>query len=39
VGSVGINEIELLSGVKEGDELIISNTSELLGADTVLITN
>lgn len=39
VGSVGINEIELLSGVKEVDELIISNTSELLGADTVLITN
>jgi HlyD family secretion protein len=39
VGSVGINEIELLRGVKEGDELIISNTSELLGADTVLITN
>jgi len=39
VGSVGINEVELKSGVKEGDELIISNTSELLGADTVLITN
>ena len=39
VGSVGINEVELISGVKQGDELIISNTSELLGADTVLITN
>ncbi|MFT7245192.1 MAG: HlyD family secretion protein [Candidatus Azotimanducaceae bacterium] len=39
VGSVGINEVEIVSGLQEGDVIIISNTAELLGAQTVLITN
>jgi HlyD family secretion protein len=39
IGSIGINEVEIVSGLKEGEAVIISNTAELLGADTVLITN
>lgn len=39
IGSTGINEVEIVSGVKVGEELIISNTAELMGAETVLITN
>jgi HlyD family secretion protein len=39
VGSVGISEVEITSGLHEGDLVIISNTAELLGAETVLITD
>ncbi len=39
IGSVGINEVEIVSGLTEGEVVIISNTAELLGSDTVLITN
>lgn len=39
VGSVGIHEVEIVSGLQAGDEVIISNTAELMGAQTVLITD
>ncbi len=39
VGSVGLNEVEILSGIKRGETLIISNTAELMGVETALITN
>lgn len=39
VGSVGVNEVEVLSGLAEGDLIIISNTAELAGAESVLLTD
>ena len=39
VGSTGLNDVEIISGVEPGETLIISNTAELMGAETVLITN
>jgi len=39
IGSIGVNEVEIVSGLSEGELVIISNTAELLGAETVLITN
>ena len=39
IGSTGLNEVEIQSGVEPGELLIISNTAELMGAHTVLITD
>ena len=39
VGSVGISEVEIVSGLVAGEVIIISNTVELSGAERVLITN
>jgi len=39
IGSIGINEVEIVSGLVAGESIIISNTAELLGAETVLITD
>ncbi len=39
IGSIGINEVEIVSGLSVGESVIISNTAELLGSDTVLIPN
>ena len=39
IGSVSLNEVEVLSGLRVGDRVIISNTVELVGAERVLITN
>ena len=39
LGALSISEVEILSGVKENETLIISDTAELMGSQTVLITN
>ncbi|MEM7362619.1 MAG: HlyD family efflux transporter periplasmic adaptor subunit [Pseudomonadota bacterium] len=39
LGSIGISEVEVISGLTKGEQVIISDTSELMGSDRVLITN
>ena len=39
VGARSLNTVELLSGLNEGDNIIISSTELFANADTVLITN
>lgn len=39
IGAVGLNEVEVISGLSLGERIIISNTAELLGAERVLITD
>ncbi|MEO8430990.1 MAG: efflux RND transporter periplasmic adaptor subunit [Acidobacteriota bacterium] len=39
VGAVSVSEVEIRSGLKEGEKVILSDTSELAGAKNVLIRN
>lgn len=39
IGSSGIDIVEILGGLKAGDELVISNTEQFKGEDTILISN
>jgi HlyD family secretion protein len=37
VGSMSVSEVEIVRGVREGDQLVLSDTSQFEGARTVLI--
>jgi HlyD family secretion protein len=37
VGAVSISEVEITKGLAEGESVIVSDTSDLAGAKTVLI--
>jgi HlyD family secretion protein len=37
VGAVSITEVEILSGLKEGQEIILSDVTRFEGAKTVLL--
>ena len=39
VGSLSVSEVEILSGLRVGDQIIISNTSRFEGAERVLLTD
>ncbi|MBO6655865.1 MAG: HlyD family efflux transporter periplasmic adaptor subunit [Pseudomonadales bacterium] len=39
LGALSITEVEILQGVEENETLIISDTAELMGSQTVLITD
>lgn len=39
VGATSINEVEIVSGLKEGDQIVVSDLSLLGNADSVLLTN
>lgn len=39
VGALGTELVEIMSGLKEGDEIIVSDTSSLRGAQLIYLTN
>ncbi|HSP93850.1 MAG TPA: efflux RND transporter periplasmic adaptor subunit [Thermoanaerobaculia bacterium] len=39
VGAVSVSEVEIVKGLSQGDKVILSDTSELAGAKTVLLRN
>ena len=39
VGAISVSEVEIRSGLREGEKVILSDTSELAGAKNVLIRN
>jgi HlyD family secretion protein len=39
VGAISVSEVEIRTGLREGEKVILSDTSELAGAKNVLIRN
>lgn len=39
VGAVSVSEVEIVKGLSQGDKVILSDTSELAGAKTVMLRN
>ena len=37
VGATSVSEVEIVAGLKEGDQILLSGTEQLNGAKTVLV--
>jgi len=37
IGAVSVGEVEIVKGLNEGDEIVLSDLSQLQGAETVLL--